>query len=181
MQTGRRAGVLKRPRVALPVVQEARVVVAFVEVLEHGGENLGLLVVESDAALAGGGEELLAARLGEPRRAAQNVLVGREQPLILANNNSDNAAVQLGRRTTNRWRCVGRGLVVQRLAHPLFGIIAKRALANLPRLARPVLLLRGERPLEHCESDSSESLRDCCFPKRVMALSVANECVRSVG
>ena len=70
---------LERPGVALPVVHEARPVVALVEVLENGREDLRLLVGKCDAALAWGLEELLAARLLEPRRAAQHVLVGCEE------------------------------------------------------------------------------------------------------
>lgn len=44
--------VLERPRVALPVMQETRVVVALVEILEDSAEDLWLLVWEADAALA---------------------------------------------------------------------------------------------------------------------------------
>jgi len=46
--------VLEGPRVALLVVQEARVVVALVEVLEDGREDLWLLVWEADASLSRG-------------------------------------------------------------------------------------------------------------------------------
>jgi len=88
--------VLERPSVALLVVQEARVVVALVQVLEDSAEDLRLVVWEADAALAWGREELITAGGGEPRRARQHILVSSEQTLVLADDYRDDSAVQLG-------------------------------------------------------------------------------------
>lgn len=82
--------VLHLPRVAALVVDQARVVVALVEVLEHGGEDLGLLVRQVDAlgvaaaAGRGGVQVLRRQRLLEPWRGAEDVLVRGEDTLVFA-------------------------------------------------------------------------------------------------
>lgn len=54
--TARRCvGPLQLPRVAALVVQQARVVVALVEVLENRRKNFGLVIGQGDALASGGG------------------------------------------------------------------------------------------------------------------------------
>lgn len=142
-------------------MQEARKVVTLVQILEEVGENLRLLVWQLDTPLARGCEELLSARLGEPGRARKHVLMGGEQPMVLTNRYRHDSRVEFGGTRANRGRRVGTSLV-QRLPHPLLGVIAKRALRNLPRLAGTVLG-RCEGPLEHLESENRRAVS-----KRVM-------------
>jgi len=70
--------VLEGPRAAPLVLEQARVVVPLVEVLEHAREDLGLLVGEVDP-LARRVEELAPACRREERRQAEHVLVRCEQ------------------------------------------------------------------------------------------------------
>lgn len=81
-------GALELPRVAAFVVQQARVVVAFVEVFEHGGEDLWELVGEVNA-FGGGFEELAAADGGEEGRGGEDGFVGGEEALFGANAEGD--------------------------------------------------------------------------------------------
>ena len=106
-------------------MQEARVVVALVQVLEDGAEDLRLIVWEADTALAWGGEELITAGGGEPRRARQHILMGGEQTLVLADDYRDDSAVQLGGGASNGRRRLWRCRLIQDLAHPLLGIVAE--------------------------------------------------------
>ena len=78
--------VLELPGVAAFVVVEARVVVAFVEVFEDGGEDFRLFFGHVDAAgmcFA----ELAAAGGSEERREAEDIFVGGEEALFTADDN----------------------------------------------------------------------------------------------
>ena len=70
--------ILELPAVAAFVVQQARVVVAFVEVFEYRGEDFGELVREGDA-FGGGFEELTAADGGEEGGGGEYGFVGGEK------------------------------------------------------------------------------------------------------
>lgn len=80
--------ILEFPRVAAFVVQQARVVVALVEVLEDGGEDLGEFFGEVDA-FGGGFEELAAADGGEEGGVGEDVFVGGEETLFGADADGD--------------------------------------------------------------------------------------------
>lgn len=95
---------LNLPRVTALVVHQARVVVALVEVLQHGREDLGLLVGEGDALGRGGrgggyggrGADDVggaAVKVGaegvlEKGRCAKDVFVGGEEALFCADDES---------------------------------------------------------------------------------------------
>lgn len=74
---------LKLPAVFALVVEQPRVVVAFVEVFEHRGENLGGLVRQGDA-FGDAFEELGAADCGEEGGEGEDVFVGGEEALFRA-------------------------------------------------------------------------------------------------
>jgi len=88
--------VLEDPDIATLVVQQAWVIVAFVQILENSGEDLWFLVDKCDA-LCVGLEELVSADIREERGFAENVFVSSEQSLVLANDNRDDCAVQARR------------------------------------------------------------------------------------
>ena len=69
------------PAVPPLVVQQAGVVVALVEVFEHGGEDLGDVVGQVDA-FGEGFEELAAADCGEEGGVGEDVFVGGEEALF---------------------------------------------------------------------------------------------------
>jgi hypothetical protein len=73
------------------VVDQARVVVALVQVLENGRENLGLLVGQVYP-LVGRLEELAAAGCLEPGRVGQDILVCSEEALLVSNGDGDDGA-----------------------------------------------------------------------------------------
>lgn len=98
--------ILKGPGVALLVEFETRVVVTLVEVLEDGGEDLGLLIGQIDA-LVGGLVELTAACSLEVGRVGQNVLVCCEETLLGAYAYCDDGADDLSVFVLHlEWRCV---------------------------------------------------------------------------
>ena len=70
------------------VVEEAWVVIAFVEVFEDGGEDLGGFFGEGDA-FGGRFEELRATDGGEERGEGEDVFVGGEEALFGADAESD--------------------------------------------------------------------------------------------
>ena len=72
--------VVERPARPLLVVDQSRAVVAFVQVLQHGGEDLGLFVGQIDA-FARRFEELRPEGLGEVGRLGEDVFVCGEEPL----------------------------------------------------------------------------------------------------
>ena len=78
----------KLPRISAFVVQKARIVVAFVEVLEDGGEDFGQFFWEIDS-FGGGLEELAAADGGEEGRGRKDVFVGCEEALLDADAEGD--------------------------------------------------------------------------------------------
>ena len=84
----------KLPRVAPLVVEEARVVVAFVEVFEDGGEDLGELFGEVDP-FGAGLEELAAADGGEEGGGGEDVFVGGEESLVDADAQGDDWGCQV--------------------------------------------------------------------------------------
>lgn len=71
----------KLPGVALLVVHKPRIVIAFVEVFEHRGEDLGLLVGKGDT-LVGCLNKLSAARSLKEGRDADDVFMSGEKTLI---------------------------------------------------------------------------------------------------
>jgi hypothetical protein len=85
------AAVLEGPGVALLVELETGVVVALVEVLEDGREDLWLLVGQVYA-LVGRVEELAAAGCLEPGRVGQDILVCSEEALLVSNGDGDDGA-----------------------------------------------------------------------------------------
>jgi len=102
-----RERILELPRVAVLVVHQAGVVVALVEVLEDGAEDLRLLIGERDP-------PVLRIRNGpaqdpvEERSLAQHILMRRKQPCLGAHHHGDDgrggkvllADLRLGRRWT---------------------------------------------------------------------------------
>ena len=80
--------VFELPGVFTLVVQEARVVVAFVEVFEDGGEDLGDFFGKGDS-FGGGLEELAADDSGEEGGSGEDVFVGGEEPLFGADAECD--------------------------------------------------------------------------------------------
>lgn len=81
-------GFFKFPGVAAFVVEETGVVVAFVEVFEHGGEDLGKFFGEVDF-FCGGLEELAATNGGEEGGVGKDVFVGGEEALFGADADGD--------------------------------------------------------------------------------------------
>lgn len=82
-------GLFEFPGVAAFVVEEARVVVAFVEVLKDGGEDLGEFFGEADS-FGGRFEELAAADGGEEGGVGQDVFMGGEEAFFRADADSNN-------------------------------------------------------------------------------------------
>ena len=76
------------PGVAAFVVQQPRVVVAFVEVFEDGGEDFGEVVGQVDA-FGGGFEKLATADGGEEGGGGKDVFVGGEEALFGADAEGD--------------------------------------------------------------------------------------------
>lgn len=85
--------VLESPGVLTLVVQQAWMVIAFVQILENSGEDLWLLVDKCDA-LCVSLEELVSADFSKEGSFAENVFTSSEQPLVLANDNRDDCADQ---------------------------------------------------------------------------------------
>ena len=85
---------LELPGVAALVVQEARVVVAFVEVFEDAGEDFRELFGEVDS-FGGALEELAAADGSEERGCREDVFVGGEEALHGADAECDNGRGQV--------------------------------------------------------------------------------------
>jgi len=81
--------VLELPGVTVPVMNQARIVISLVEILEHGREDLGLLVRKGDSLVHGIRRVLATGRLKE-RRLAEDVLVCRKQTPLAANGKGDN-------------------------------------------------------------------------------------------
>lgn len=84
------------PRVSLLVVDQARIVVPFVHVLQDGGEDFRFLISQVDA--------LVVRRVCihvhvrqvalEPRRCTQDIFVGGEDALVSSDNEGDNGRCQ---------------------------------------------------------------------------------------
>ena len=87
---------LEFPCVAALVVQEARVVVAFVEVFEDGGEDLRDFFGQGDP-FSAGLEELAAADGGEEGGVGEDVFVGGEEALLGADAEGDDGGGQVAR------------------------------------------------------------------------------------
>ena len=86
---GAGAGIFEVPAVALLVVLDAGVVVAFVEVLEDGGEDFWFFVGEVDAFVGCRLEELSGAEGLEPGGVGEDVFVGGEEALFAADGYGD--------------------------------------------------------------------------------------------
>ena len=84
----------KLPRVSAFVVEQAGVVVAFVEVFEHGGEDFGEFFGEVDS-FGAGFEELAAADGGEEGGGGEDVFVGCEEALLDADTEGDDGGGQV--------------------------------------------------------------------------------------
>lgn len=84
------------PGVLALVVQEAGVVVAFVEVFEDGGEDFWELFGQVDS-FGGGLEELAAADGGEEGGVGEDVFVGCEEALLGADAEGDDGRGQVAR------------------------------------------------------------------------------------
>jgi hypothetical protein len=149
--------ILELPRVAVPAVDEAWVVVTLVEILEDGGENLWLLVGESDSP-ALGVEEAAAADAIEKGRLAEDVFVGCKEAAVGANSEGDDG--RRGRGGVGDGGGDGRGpgggglvrLVVERsLQLRQLGLVPERALlaGGTRRLFDADGVLRAKRALEH--------------------------------
>ena len=80
--------VFKLPGVFTLVVEETGVVVAFVEVFEDGGEDLGDFFGEGDS-FGGRLEELAADDCGEEGGSGEDVFMGGEEPLFGADAERD--------------------------------------------------------------------------------------------
>ena len=89
-------GDFELPRISALVVEEAGVVVAFVEVFEDGGEDFGELFGEVDS-FGGGLEELAAADGGEEGGVGEDVFVGGEETLLGADAEGDDGGGQVAR------------------------------------------------------------------------------------
>ena len=86
--------VLEIPARTLLVVGDLGRVVAFVEVLEHGGEDFGLFVRQLDS-FARGFEELCSAGLGEVWRFGEDVFVVGEEASGGADCDGDDGGVEV--------------------------------------------------------------------------------------
>ncbi len=76
--------ILELPRIPALVVADGRIVVALVEILEDAREDLGIIIGQVDA-LGVSLEELTPTGRREERRQAEDVLMRRKKPLLLAN------------------------------------------------------------------------------------------------
>lgn len=74
-------GILELPRVVALAIEQVRVIVTLVEVLEDGGKDFGFFVGKVDS-LTLGREELSSASRREERRHAKDVLVSCEQSTL---------------------------------------------------------------------------------------------------
>lgn len=79
---------LQLPRVAALAVHEARVVIALVHELQDGREDLGFFVRESYALCVSLGK-ILVQRRSKERREAENVLMGGEEAVFVADDERD--------------------------------------------------------------------------------------------
>lgn len=79
---------LKLPGILALVVNETRRVVALVQVLEDGGEDLGVLFGKGET-LARGLHVLLPQNGAEERRLGEDILVSGEYPLLRADDECD--------------------------------------------------------------------------------------------
>ena len=133
------------------------IVVALVQVFEDGGKDEWIFLVQSQAFLRA--EELLFQRLGEPRRPRKNVLMRCEQPLVLANGNRDDCAVELRRTSAYRRRSVGCNcLGCELLADTFRCIFFEAPLADF--LHASFLLSSGEAALKHLAKSGLEFVLD---------------------
>lgn len=90
-------GILELPGVATFVVEQTRVVIAFVEVFEDRGEYLGEFFGQVDT-FGGGLEELAAADGGEEGRVGEDVFMGGEEALFMADADGDDGRGEGARR-----------------------------------------------------------------------------------
>lgn len=88
------SGHFELPRISALAVQEARVVVAFVEVFEDGREDFGGFLGKVDS-FGGGFEELATADGGEEGGVGEDVFVGCEETLLGADAERDDGGGQV--------------------------------------------------------------------------------------
>jgi hypothetical protein len=89
---------LEHPGVPTFVLHKSRIVVTLVEILEDAGEYFRFLVRQIDASSVGF-KELVLARSVKVRGVRKNVLMGREQSLVLSHHKCDDCGSE-GRRGT---------------------------------------------------------------------------------
>lgn len=156
--------VLELPRVAVPVVHQAGIVIALVEILEDGRKDLGLLVREGDSLVHDIQGFPLARRL-EKGRLAEDILVRGKEPSLAANSKSDN---RRGRDVDGLGAC--RFVLYVRdlqLGHLRLDVLLGGGASRLLQPSRLVdavlvlgLVLRPERALEHFGGDKLEVAKE---------------------
>ena len=82
------------PDIAALVVHKSRIVVAFVEILEHTREDFRFFVGQFDASDFVALVQMSSADCCKVRRVAENVLVGSEKPLFTTDHDGDDRAGQ---------------------------------------------------------------------------------------
>ena len=87
-------GLFELPRVSLLVVNQTRIIIAFVEILEHRREYFGLFVRQSNLLVLRIHHLALQHTL-EERRHAEDILVSGEDSLVLANHEGDDGRGQV--------------------------------------------------------------------------------------
>lgn len=147
-------GGLNLPRVAALVVHQARVVVALVEVLEHGAKDLGLLVGEGDA-LGGGVHVPVPEGVAEEGAAAEDVLVGGKEALFSADDEGDDGRSQVADHVLELYSWNERRqsntayfpMTVSSLAVAVEAVVGLRWRDSCRRLVTPLSLLKEELDL----------------------------------
>jgi hypothetical protein len=136
---------LEHPGLAPLVVQQARVVVAFVQILKHAREDLGFFEGEIEAPVGGWLEELVLQRRREERRVTQYVFVRGEQALVRSHYDGDDGRSQIRRYTRRSYQNSFQGHQVLGTFVPLHhGTVH----ATVHFLDHPLLLARlSKRPL----------------------------------
>lgn len=143
--------VFQLPRVSTPVVQQPRVVVALVQVLEHAGEDFGLLLRKADglAMSVGGFEKLSAAGIGEDRGHAEDFLMGGEEALFGSHADGDDGGGEGSRQN---------GMLVDVFSMDVSSLVMKETFTVhwvLPLVWFPVLFVVNHR-------DVPETSASCC-------------------
>jgi len=86
--------ILEIPAFPFAVILHARIIIAFVEILEDGREDFWILVCKVDP-LVGSRKELITAGGLKERRVAQNVFMCGEQTLLIPYRESDDGTAYI--------------------------------------------------------------------------------------